>query len=70
MENTYNFDRRGMSDEEIDENLEESFPASDPPSWTSGTGHGASGTKTGAVERPLSKQGVYLSDEPANDIEN
>jgi hypothetical protein len=29
-----------MSEDEIDESLEGSFPASDPPSWTLGTNHG------------------------------
>lgn len=28
-----------MSEDEIDETLEGSFPASDPPSWTLGTDH-------------------------------
>jgi hypothetical protein len=33
-----------MSEPEIDDNLAESFPASDPPSWTLGTNHAAEGS--------------------------
>ena len=32
-------DKSGMTEEEIDRNLAETFPASDPPSWTLGTDH-------------------------------
>ncbi len=32
-------DESAMSEQEIDLNLIETFPASDPPSWTLGTDH-------------------------------
>ena len=32
-------DKPAMSEDEIDRNLVETFPASDPPSWTLGTDH-------------------------------
>ncbi len=31
--------QKPMSEEEIDKNIVDSFPASDPPSWTVGTDH-------------------------------
>ncbi|HEX8267994.1 MAG TPA: hypothetical protein VF596_21525 [Pyrinomonadaceae bacterium] len=35
-----NLGEKAMSEDEIDETLDESFPASDPPSWSLGTNHG------------------------------
>lgn len=40
-----------MSEDEIDRNLRETFPASDPPSWTLGTDHHQESTAPPA-ERP------------------
>ena len=34
-----------MSEDEIDQNLADTFPASDPPSWTLGTNHADSRTQ-------------------------
>ena len=41
-------DQPGMSEDEIDQNLVQTFPASDPPSWTLGIDH---------RDKPLEKQG-------------
>ena len=39
IEENDNLENIEMSEGEIDETLEDSFPASDPPSWNSGTNH-------------------------------
>ena len=48
-----------MSEDEVDRNLVDSFPASDPPSWTAGTDHksvtreeeGRPGNRSGVVHQ-------------------
>ncbi len=44
-----------MSEAEIDDNLEDTFPASDPPSWTLGSNH-----RSGAEQKP---EGSDLKDD-------
>jgi hypothetical protein len=41
-----------MSEAEIDENLEDSFPASDAPSWTLGSNHGAATRQQSESDEP------------------
>ena len=47
-------DETDMSEGEIDLNLVQTFPASDPPSWTLGTDHGAEnpGKQSGGEKEP------------------
>ncbi|HEY8562566.1 MAG TPA: thioredoxin domain-containing protein [Pyrinomonadaceae bacterium] len=66
MQNLNYSNRLPISEEEIDRNLEESFPASDPPSWSLGTDHGgASGTKT--APEPAPNRGSYLLSRPVGE---
>ena len=41
-----------MSECEIDANVEGTFPASDPPSWTLGTDHGGEPREAPVTNRP------------------
>ena len=41
-----------MSEAEIDENLEASFPASDAPSWTLGSNHGTATRRRSESDAP------------------
>jgi hypothetical protein len=40
-----------ISEAEIDETLDETFPASDPPQWTLGTDHGSPSPKARKTRR-------------------
>lgn len=59
-------DKQPISEEEIDGNLDGSFPASDPPSWTLGADHIAKGLKITTPGTPQTHQDTYLLSRPVN----
>jgi hypothetical protein len=63
-------DEGEISEEEIDVNLEETFPASDPPSWTLGTDHreeSPAGSSAGESQRETLSQAAEGSIESDDD---
>ena len=55
-----------ISEEEIDQNLDGSFPASDPPSWNLGTDHSVSGRETKTAQELHQEQEAYLLRRPGS----
>jgi protein-disulfide isomerase len=60
MNETGNHNRQSTSEEEIDESLNGSFPASDPPPWTLGTDHAATTATVRTLETPKLNQEAFL----------
>lgn len=67
MQNLNNVNGLPISEEEIDRNLDGSFPASDPPSWNLGTDHGVSGMKMKTAQTPISKPEAYSLSRAVNE---
>jgi hypothetical protein len=59
-------DKLPISEEEIDQNLDGSFPASDPPSWNLGTDHSVSGRETKTAQELHQEQEAYLLRRPGS----
>jgi protein-disulfide isomerase len=60
MQKTKFQDIQPMNEEEIDRNLDDSFPASDPHSWTLGTNHFAPQTSMNTLEPARANRERYL----------
>jgi protein-disulfide isomerase len=57
-------DEQLISEEEMDRNLDDSFPASDPPSWTLGTDHRVTSPGITTPESPKSNRKSILLSRP------
>ena len=51
--------QKPMSEEEIDKNIADSFPASDPPSWTTGTDHKSVGKRDQGKTEDEEQRGLF-----------
>lgn len=67
MDERCSSDKQPISEEEIDQNLEDSFPASDPPSRTLGADHTSKGPTIVALPGPQTEEEPFLLSRSVNE---